>query len=754
MNGPRSHILAVFLFLVCEALLWAQDVGPTVAAGAAGGAAINEELILIKDQLLNNKDPSTRISAATVLLFKDDPVARELVVEALKKAENPAAKVAVCKAIDRARTDPRPLRNKEDFLQPLIDIVATEEDPSVSQVAAEATLIFSYDQVQAGLEQIATDTQLPTTTRSNAVYALQLHPDKRAVLALIGLLEDSDRTLAVAASDALSSLGISLPDDAEGRRQAIANLEQLGPEAYLHKRLVRSEADIRALKTAVVAWQDYYFSVLDSWYGSLGDETAKSALLADRLKVPEPEIRLWALERLEQLRIGTGRLKRSEDLERTLLGLVSSRNRQVRLKTAQLLARMGELNSAQRLLQQLKVEEDAEVRHELFVALGGACYYASLEPSPFKIPDDVRLEALEWAVRFLNEQRTERVRSGADVIRKLLTQDGLKPEDVDKYLHAVAQRYKQATTEASPALRGELLNAMAGLCTQRSTCRLQAARLYGPLFEQALADEAESVRQAAVEGFINMDSAAALIRLRKVLVEDPSASIRKKLIDLAGEAGASEDLDWLSRKLGIPGEGEAAWQAMLKVFSRTGADVLAAWSTAIAASPLRDKLSPEQRISYFVLVEQRAQSDGRAELLAEARSNLADLYASGSDYKRAADYYKLLENAAATPGEKEKLLSDRLGLCLRWPNLDMASEIMNSYLATSDLNADSPVAKSIDSYLREPPAGGDPNGLLERLAGIKVKEGKDRPRWRELLARWSKPIARAPSSGQTEEVND
>lgn len=754
MTGPRSHILALILFLACELPVRAETVLPSAETQAVTDAGVNQELALIKDQLLNNKDAATRMSAASVLLFKDDPAARELVLEVLKQTENPGAKTAVCKALDRSRRDPRPLKNKEDFLQPLLGILATEADSAVAGSAAEASLMFGYDQVQAGLERIAGDTQLPAAIRCNALYALQLHPDKRAVLRLIEFLGDPDGEVARAAGDALTSLGISLPEDVEGRRRAISDLESQGPETYLRKRLVRSETDIRTLKTGMQLWQDYYFAALGDWYGSLTDEAAKIAFLTDRLKTPEPEVKLWALDRIEQIKKGTSKPKLSEEFEKTLLSLISSRNRQVRLRTARVMALLWELNSAQKLLQQLQVEEDAEVRHELFIALGGACYYASLDTSPFKIPDEVRKEALEWAVRFLNEQRAERVRSGADVIRKLLAQNGLKGVDVGKYLDALAQRYQQATSEANHAVRGELLSAMAGLCAQRSGCRVQATKLYAPLFEQALADGEEDVREGAVDGFISIDGAAALKKFRKTLVDDPSASIRAKLINVAGDVGVSEDLDWLSKKLGAPVEGEAAWRAMLKVFPRCGIDVMVSWITAFTTPPLQEKLSLEQRISYFVLVEQRAQSESKIDLLAEARRHLAQLYTAGANFKLAADYLRLMEEAARDRREKDGILSDRLGVCLRWPNLEMAGEILNAYLSASDVTDDCPIARSIDGYLKEPPAGADPNALLETLSRIKIKDPDARPGWRGLLQRWSKPVARARRDEPPGEINN
>jgi len=754
MTGPRSHILALVLLLACEFPACAQTVLTSAETQAVAGAEVDQELALIKDQLFNNKDAATRMSAASVLLFKDDPAARELVLEVLKQTENPGAKTAVCKALDRSRRDPRPLKNKEDFLLPLLGILSTEADPSVARSAAEASLMFSYDQVQAGLERIADDSQLPVAIRSNAVYALQLHPDKRAVLKLINLLGDSDGEVARVAGDALTSLGISLPEDAEGRRRAASDLESQGPETYLRKRLVRSEADIRTLKTGMQLWQDYYFAALSDWYGSLTDEAVKIAFLTDRLKAPEPEVKLWALDRIEQIKKGTSKPKLSEDFEKTLLSLISSKNRQVRLRTARVMALMWELNSAQRLLQQLQVEEDADVRHELFIALGGACYYASLDTSPFKIPDEVHNETLEWAVRFLNEQRAERVRSGADVIRKLLAQNGLKTVDPGKYLDALVRRYQQATSEANHVVRGELLSAMAGLCAQRSVCRVLATRLYGVLFEQALADSEEDVREGAMDGFVSIDGAAALKKFRKTLVDDPSSSVRAKLINVAGEVGVSEDLDWLSKKLGAPSEGEAAWRAMLKVFPRCGMDVMASWIGAFTTTPLQERLSLEQRISYFILIEQRAQSESKIDLLAEARKQLAQLYIASANFKLAADCLRLMEEAARDQRERDGILSDRLTVCLRWPNLDMVGEIIDAHLSASDLTDESPLAKSIDGYLKEPPLGADPNALLETLSRIKVKDPDARPGWRGLLQRWSKPVARARRDRQADEINN
>ena len=756
MSTPRCYVLlAVFLLgaWVCAAPTMENAAPP--AQEETRSAEIDQELALFRDHLLNNKDFATRVSAATVLLFKEAPAARELVIEALTQSDNATARAAVCKALDASRTDPRQLKNAEDFLLPLIGVLRTSEDGNIATLAAEATLMFSYDQVQSELEKIVDDGQLPATIRSNAVYALQLHPDKRAALKLISLLDSPDGTLGQAAKNALTSLGISVGQDAEGRRQAISELQQQGPEAYLRKRLVRSEADIRELRAELGSWQQYYFASLRDRYDSFGDEAARSDFLAERLKAGEPAIKLWALDRLEELKKGTGKPKLSDALKATLLDLVSNKNRQVRLKTAQLLALMWELNSAQRLLGQLGIETDAAVKQELFVALGGACYFASLPTSDVKVPDEVRKQTLEWAVRFLKEPVAVRARSGADVIRKLLEQDGLTPDEVDKYLKALAERYRQAEAGggADQSLQGELLNAMAGLCAQRSVCRSQAIAMYSPLFEQALKKEADTVRQAAVEGFINIDKAAALKRAKKDLANDRSASIRAKLVDLAGEVGTPEDLDWLAKKIGLAGESEPAWQAMLKIFRRSGVDVMRQWMDPVKALP-PEKLPAEQKLSFLAMVEQKAQAENKAALLKDARKALAELHAANGSYKQAVQYLDMLEKETTDQAEKDGLMLDRLAVCLQWPNFELVGEIIQNYLLKRDLRADGPMVKSLDGFLKEPPAGADPNALLERLTEIKVPQPESRPVWRKLVQDWSKPVAKARKPDEVKQTNN
>ncbi len=752
MNAPRLHILTLLL-VGCLPTVWAQEP-PPVAAEAAVATETDTQLRINKTTLLENKSQKNRVDAATLLLFNDNPVAREILLDVLKRTDNPAARAAVCEALNPTRTGQRSLKNKEDFIAPLINIIISEEDFAIAKLAAEATLIFGYSQVQAELEKAAVDPSLSANAKMNVIYAMRRHPDKQAVIDLLSLVDSPDSQVAEAARSALASAGITASPDPATRKQMLTELQQRGAEAFLRERLIRQEMRMREVETELAAWQQRYLSALGGLYDSLGDEAARNAFLAQHLGAQETRVRLWALAKLEELRKGTGRLKLSDQLEAALLGLIVDPNKEVRLKTARLLALMGELNAAKPLLEQVKAEQDDQVRREMFVALGGACYLASLPTAGYKLPEEVRLETLGLAVEFLNEPDTEKARNGAEVIGKLLEQDGLKPEEVDKYLKALADRYLQAGAGTDQGLRGYLLGAMAGLCAARSTCRAQAAELYGGLFEQAAADKADVVRLAGVDGLVNIDKPVAVRKLRN-MVADPSRVIRLRLIDLYGESGVPQDLDWLVEKLGVAGESEPAWQAMLKVFRRAGTPVLAEWAVRVEAPPIVDKIPLEQRISFFTLAEQRAQSENNPELLKDVRRNLARLHAQNSNYKQAAEYLENLLSVATTSQEKQPLQADLLRAYLRLSSLEQACALIGNCLADKslDLGPDGFLVRSVEEYLNGP-AGVDPNALLNPLGQIKVKDAETGRAWRALLAGWTEKFARAKKPEETEEPND
>jgi HEAT repeat protein len=705
---------------------------------------MDTQLRINKTTLLENKSDKNRIDAATLLLFSENPAAREIMLDVLRRTDNPQARAAVCEALNPARVGQKSLKNKDDFVKPLIAILTSEEDPAIAKRAAEATLLFGYSQVQQDLEKAATDRSLSVNVRMNVIYALKRHPDTQAVAKLISLLESPDPPILEAATAALVSVGIPVSQDAAAQRQMLTELQQRGPEAFLRERLVRQETRVRELEADLSDWQKRYLASLSDLHDSLPNEAAKTEFLARQLNSQEIVVRLWALDKLQELRNAKGTLKLSE-LELILSALISDPSRQVRLKTARVLALMGELNTSKSLLDQLKVEQDEQIKRVILVALGEACYAGSMATAAYKVPDEVRRETLDWAVKFLNDADTEKVRSGADVIGKLLEQDGLKPEDVDRCLKVLSTRYVQSGSGADLGVRGYLLGAMARLCATRSVCREQAVKLYAGLFEQALADKAEVVRQNAVDGWINVDKPSALRKLRENMTADSSVPIRQKLVDLAGETGTAQDLDWLAERVGVAGEGEAAWRAMLKIFKRSDLAVLAGWAAKIDVLAVAGKATTEQRIAFFTLVEQRAQSENAADLLKGARMSLAQLYVASNNLKQASECLnKMLLGGAVTEEEKQQLQTQLLRVYLGLASMDQASELISKCLLAKDLDlsSDGFLVKVIEEYLNNPTTT-EPGVLLGVLGQIRVRDPVTFQTWHALLSRWSERFAKA-----------
>jgi len=750
MNGKRLYGVVLLWAVVCQTAGVGQDQPTLLAKEATAEADLDPQLKVIKDALFKGS-----VDAATVMLFNVNPQARKILLDALKQTENAPAQMAVCKALSQARLAQKPVQNEGDFAEPLINILTSTEDATLVRLAAEAILMFEYEQIQKQLEEMVTNTALPARARLNAMYVLQLYPDVRAAIRLIRLVDDPDSKIAAAVQKALDYLGIPVSKDAETRKQDIERLQSQGPVVFLRKRLIRLETEMRNLDIEMNSWRNRYLSELSKRYDSIADETAKTDFLAEQLVSSEPTVKLWALEKVYQSRVGSAtKTKLPAKLGPILISLISDQNSSVRLKTAELLSLMGELNTAEKLLEQLESEQDTEVKNKIFVALGVAVSSAPFSNPPIKISPETRDRTLNWAAKFLSETDPQKAQNGADVIKKLLEQNGLASDQIDKYLGLLAEKYSQQKSKADGALRGELLSVMASLCAQRSVCRAQAAKTFKPLFEEALTDATDLVRQAAVDGLINIDRVSTLSRLRKDFVNDPSSLIRRRLIDLAGEAGGQEDLAWLAEKIGTTGEGQPAWQAMLKIFRRSAVDTLTEWMAKFGSDSSQGKASVEQRISFLEIVEQKALAENKPAMLRNVRGQLARLYSASGQFEQAAKYLEFVHESAQTTEEKRAILPELLDAYLRWPKADRAAKLVENCLLEADLDSNSSVVRSIDEYLNNPPAGADINAVMQAIFEIKIKNPRERPLWLEQLKRWAECIGKDAGVDEPRESDD
>jgi HEAT repeat protein len=696
------------------------------------------QLKVNQEALLRGATEDVRLDAATVMLFSDSPRARQILIDTLKQSENKQARMAVCRALTVSRETRRPIRNKNDFIEPLANILKTEEG-SPAKFAAEALLIFDYDAIANILEPMAKDESMPVKARLNAIYAMKMQLDIKAITRIAELVEDKDKQVSAAAGDALRSLGVPVSRDARRRAQILSELRTRGMERFQRDWLIRQESRVNELEKERDQWRKLYLGSLDRIYEGLGEEGQRGKFLIEQLNNSESMIRLWALDKVSQWRIGT-QSKLPAELGPVLIKLVSSDNRDVRLATAKLLSLTGELSSAERLAEQFKVEQDEEVKTELFVALGAACHYALVPTSGSQLSPELRKQTLEWAAGYLNDEDAKKAHRGAEVIRKLIEPGGLAEDDAARYMDMLVERYSRDKQKGNSVLRGDLLGTMARLCGQ-NIYKPESAKRFAGLFEQALSDESDLVREAAVDGLICVDRPRALKLLAKDFVNDRSQIVRDRVMELAGEVGGKDDLAWLWDKLGANSEGKTAWQAMLKIFNNCDVNVIEDWIGRFNSQAGKGKLSDEQYVSFFELAERKAIAENQAEMIRTSREKLAQLYAKAGQFEQAAEYLGKLRGLAKTAEQKEAILGQLVDVYLRWPKMAAATQLVGNCLLEKDLGNDSAVIRSIDAFLDNPSEGSDPNVVLKSLR--RIKSADQRPLWHQHLARWSKRFGSA-----------
>ena len=640
----------------------------------------------MKTALLMGPGEQNRLYAALELLQHPQPTARQILLEALAINDNSIAQAAVCRALITSRT---PITQKEDFKKPLLDILRTSSGMN-AQLAAEATLIFDYSDLADQLKKMTTAKDASRQQKLNAIYALSLRPvNKEAVSTVVLSLGQEDKTVAEAAQQALP-YWIPAGMDANA---IIKYLRLKSQSAIVRDWVDFQEKEVRRLKQETLHWQKLYLTALNTEYETAEDAKKPSLLLA-RLQGDQAVVKLWALEKFAKL---SGTVVLDNDFTPALLSLISDPDRQVRLQTARILARISDTDPAEKLLEQLKIEQYEDVRLALFESLGEACYFAFSPGSSITLSDNMRTETLSWAEKFIAEDQLQPAKAGAEVIRKLLEPNGLQEEQINKYLNLVAERYKRTDQQADTTLRTELLHIMARLCAQ-GTHRDKAAALFNDDFIEGLSDsENASVRLAAVDGLINIDRAAALkIFKARSLFVDESASIRSAVIDLARQVGELQDIEWLSPVIAGNGEGEIAWHAIREILQRQPVENVVEWIQKLEGVVSEDRIR-----------------------------NLLEMAAKKAEAEKKPAILKSLN---------ERLRSMSLQLFLRNADYEKVAELIAQYLEQADLNVENILIKDIQKYLISPDIDdAQKTRLLEKLSAIETEQGNTRTQWAEQL---------------------
>jgi HEAT repeat protein len=605
--------------IIC--VLASADVATAAVGVGSSGIEDNaaRELRIYKDTLLHGVSEQIQTETAIALLVRGDRQSKVILMEALVSTDNTGARQAVCRGLIQSVSLGDTIGDRKEFMEPLIGLLV-DTDGQDAKLAAEALLVFKYKDIRGKLTRYVTSDDLDRRIRLNVVYALQLRSDPDAISDIINLIDDADGEISQAAEKALQeAFGIPVGSDKQVWRQILKDLQRKSPNEIRRDRSLQQARKVRRLQSERDMWQGLYLSSVDNEYES-ADENVKGKFLTEKLSSSYAEVKLWALDKVSRR---PGGIVFPDDFGTKLLELISDEDRSVRLETVRVLSTMSELNPAEKLLSQFRVEGPGPVRLEMLDALGEACYYAFSPGSNITLSVEVKDETLDLAKFYMARDDPQEARIGAEVIRKLLELNGLEKVRVENYLKLILKRYEKAKLAKSD-LRYDLLGVMARLCSQAGSFKERAEIIFKRSFIEGL-DDADSaqVREVSAIGLSNINKAEAFRMLKeKGLIGDASETVRMYVIELAAQTGKAEDVEWLSEKLGFNGEGDAAYKSIVEILRRQNAGVVEEWARKF----VQNGRNTEQIIELYEISLKKAKGPKDTTIRSNARRYLLDVY--------------------------------------------------------------------------------------------------------------------------------
>jgi HEAT repeat protein len=732
--NTRDIILSIFIIICLNPFLY-PAFGD--AKEDSGG-----QLKINRWTLFNSTDEQIRIDTATELLKNSDDQARKILIEALASSDNPVAQSSVCKAIGNFRNQPQLIPNRNDFIGPLMNIIKGQ-NADAAKLAAQGSLIFSFREVKNHLEDIIKNHTLAVTAKKNAIYALQIRPDREIVLLLIDLLSSDDKAVASAAADALQEW-MPIGKDIQQWQRIRREIER-GRLDIVREKLLTQQDKIRQLNDDVAKWQKRYLASLDNIYQATTDDNARAKFVAENLLFEHSSVRLWAIEKINMWQ-KSGKPLPIDTLQKPLILLVSAPDPAIRLATAKLLGLLTNVNSANALLEQLKVETDTNVKTEILIALGHVCNFALSPGAEVKISPQVRIETLNIASEFFKDANSV---IAAEVIRNLLMQDGFETSQVKPYFELIAANYRKSKGEQ---VRARLLDEMARLCGSDSFYKAIAGEVFKDIFIAAIDDKNEQIASPAVTGLIKIDQAGVFDLLKKKgFTSHPSSKIRAELITAAGQIGTQQDLDWLGNltiSAGTDEERQRAADAMMNIFQYCKTDVLISWAQQLSsqAKLKKDEFLSTRARMMLEAAEKKAETEKDTATLLSLRRMLADQYAATSLYGLAAKYYGMLLLATTDPNEKEQLTAKLLDVDLRSGQIESAKQLLANVLLSSDIPGDTAAAKVLNNYFSQNQDVQMAKQMFLSFTSINIAPNNSRPQWSGQLGNWQKLLEAASAA--------
>lgn len=727
----RNLWAAVLYLLILSASMYAQEAvevsaPPAVSAPQAVSAEENaaRQLRIYREALLQGSTDVIRIDAAVALLLQNDQASREILVSALKSEDNAAARLAVCKALIKSRGVAQTSSARQDFLEPLLGVLKGKSSEQ-AHTAAEALLIFDYSTIEMPLRQMLEDKTLDRQIRIQAIDALQLRPEPQALRILIGLLDDKDPEIARAAETSLQeSFGIPVGTSREVWADIRLELQQKSPGDIRRERLLRQETKLREVQAERDRWQKLFLGAIDRQYET-SDDANRLKMIQEGMGSDLAALRMWGLEKAAK------NAPAAERLRTALLGLLADPARDVRLQTAKVLTTMSALNPAEKLLERFKIEKDPELALAMFEALGEACFFAYSPGSGIELPVEIKTQTLEIAINYLDSDEAGPARKGAEVIRKILELNNLPEGAARGYLSRLYQRYQRSKNQAI-ALRADLLQVLAHLCGQGSL-RSIAADMYEPLFLEALEETDKAVlRLPAAKGMVYVDKTKAMQLFRQMqLNADESLAIQQVVVELSGQVGGVEDLDWLVAELLDDVHGEQVWPAIKSICQRQDAGFLLEWVSELESTP---GVTADQVMEILEVAELKAEGQVDPQTLTRVRQRVFAMLCEKRSWEQASAYLsRFSEDSAA---QETRINMMKVYLYVNQP--DRAVGMVQPELQAADLDGRSAWGSALMAYFEDDSVAPEIRKVvLQKVGAIPVQ---NRPAWASFVQEVQKAL--------------
>ncbi len=482
------------------------------------------ELKTLKTQLSDpERTAKTKGEAATLLLRRAYPQAAVALRDFLADSSNRPAQIAVADAIVRSGNA------EKQFVKPLVAML-TSDEPAIRTPAAEALATCKEFGGLDELIRIVSNRRTDRDIRLVVISAMQRVLDKKAVDALVSLLNEKDETIRNASCDAmtnLTSIRAFGRDPQQWKRWWSKNRSRRRSEwladladnlAGANLDLKRKNAELR--RRLAAAMNDLYTATPPG---------GRDALLKEMLSDPLAEVRLVGVKIIRQ-RLSAGK-KPEAALKAQVLTKVTDADPAVRAVAVILLANIADKQASKILTGRLKVERSGEVRRAIYQGLG------------------LLGDASAWGriLEGISEPDRKVASAAAGALTRIVEKNGLSDERRDKASSALTKRYKTEAGNGSAGLREALLEAMGVL---------KDKRLVG-LLTSALKDPAATVRLSGIKALGRIRLADSVSSIAP-LVRDDDRGVRLAAIAAVGLLGGVEHIDTILARTDAKVEPDAA----------------------------------------------------------------------------------------------------------------------------------------------------------------------------------------------------